>query len=183
MTSVREALAIKSELYSFGSKKFSSASAFDNEISPNYVKVEDTAATLTQDLNVDEKITLSSFAFKLTLKKNCNAVKKCFKFLIMITVVSSINFVVAEPLKWYILSDNATNLDKSQHPPGEDQAHGAVQHSLQDQWMASQWEPMHAHSQSCQHCLPSKQLVQVKGEKKKQKRTHYFVLKRMTFLC
>ena len=40
-----EALAIKSELYSFGSKKFSSASAFDNEISPNYVKVEDTAAT------------------------------------------------------------------------------------------------------------------------------------------
>lgn len=69
---------------------------------------------------MDEKITLSSFAFKLTLKKNCNAVKKCFKFLIMITVVSSINFVVAEPLKWYILSDNATNLDKSQHPPGED---------------------------------------------------------------
>ena len=37
----------KSELYSFGSKKFSSASAYDNEISPNYVKVEDTAATLT----------------------------------------------------------------------------------------------------------------------------------------
>ena len=45
-------------------------SAFDNEISPNYVKVEDTAATLTKDLNVDEKITLSSFTFKLTLKKN-----------------------------------------------------------------------------------------------------------------
>ena len=95
-------------------------SAFDNEISPNYVKVEDTAATLTKDLNVDEKITLSSSTFKLTLKKNYNAVKKCFKFLIMITVISSINFVAAEPLKWYILSDNATNLDKSQHPPGED---------------------------------------------------------------
>ena len=109
----------------------------------------------------------------------------------MITVISSINFVAAEPLKWYILSDNATNLDKSQHPPGEDQAHGAIQHSLQDQWMASQWEPRHAHSQSCQHCLPSKQLVQIKicfeivlierlcvtvGKKslnKKQKRTHH----------
>ena len=75
-----EALAIKSELYSFGSKKFSSASAFDNELSPNYVKVEDTAATLTKDLNVDEKITLSSSTFKLTLKKIIMQLRNALNF-------------------------------------------------------------------------------------------------------
>ena len=53
-------LSTQSNQLSHGSQSFSSATVFDDEVSPNYVKRDTESATLSKDLIVDEKIELKS---------------------------------------------------------------------------------------------------------------------------